>query len=234
SWLELLAGKGLKDSEEFLASGAKITQEIVTNFPELVTAELLLEGQTGFLSSKNQFVLKKELFAELDIFGTKKPLLVVKQKKIEKFSSYELPPGPTLLLPFQDPANIGAAVRSACAFGCKNILLSQESANPFHPKSVRASSGMILHCSFIRGGKLVDWLAQWIDFGAPVYALDMQGTPLPQVSFPKSYILAAGEEGQGLPLTSGMRVISIPMAAGVESLNAATSIGIALYEATRE
>lgn len=230
NWQTLLTGKGLKDSDEFIVSGAKVTKEIIKNNPALIVAELVTDGQSGSFNPNQTFYLKKELFYELDIFGTKSPLLIVKQRRIEKFSSFELEDGPHLLLPFQDPANLGAAIRSASAFGCKNIWLSQESSNPHHPKSVRASSGTLFGCHFVRGEKLSDWIQQLVDAGLPVFGLDMQGESLPKTKFPKTYILVAGEEGQGLPTVSGLKKISIPMAQDVESLNAAASIAIALYE----
>lgn len=230
SWEALLTSKGLKDTPEFLVFGDKVTEEILETRPDQVVAELLMDGHQGRAELKKCYTLSRELFAVLDVFGTKKPLLVVKQNPIETYAQTMKPKGATLMLPFQDPSNIGAAIRSASAFGCSEIWLPQEASHPFHPKSVRGSSGTVLLPKFVRGPKLQDWLAILADQSIDVFGLDMNGTPLNEVKFSKDFVLVAGEEGKGLPATGNLKKISIPMSSNVESLNAATSIGIALYE----
>jgi tRNA G18 (ribose-2'-O)-methylase SpoU len=64
----------------------------------------------------------------------------------------------------------------------------------------------------------------------PLIALAAHGRPLAQTRFPDSFYLLTGMEGPGLPPQWQPDAISIPMAPGVESLNAAVATAIALYE----
>ena len=64
---------------------------------------------------------------------------------------------------------------------------------------------------------------------APLITLDAQGSDLNATPFPKTFGLVPGVEGPGLPANLRANSRKIPMAAGVESLNAAVATGIALY-----
>ena len=61
-----------------------------------------------------------------------------------------LPRGVRCFVPFQDPENVGAVIRSAVAFGAVPIVLLAEAANPCHPKSIRASGGMVFKANLLR------------------------------------------------------------------------------------
>jgi 16S rRNA (guanine527-N7)-methyltransferase len=138
------------------------------------------------------------------------------------------PEGCTVFLPFQDPENIGAAVRSAVAFGASQGVLLKESAHPFHPKALRASGGAVLDLP-LRQGPGLDALP----LNIPVIALSVEGRELQTLRFPKAFGLLAGVEGPGLPDAWRNRAVAIPMAGRIESLNAATALSVVLYEWSR-
>jgi len=133
------------------------------------------------------------------------------------------------LVPFQDPENVGAVVRSAVAFDVDRIILLAESANPFHPKAVRASAGTVFSARLFQGPSLSE-----LPHDLPVIALSSSGQPLAQARFPESFCLLTGMEGPGLPPRWQASAVAIPMAPGVESLNAAVATAIALYEWRRQ
>ena len=96
------------------------------------------------------------------------------------------------MVPFQDPENVGAVVRSAAAFGAAQVILLAESAHPFHPKALRASGGAALAVILREGPSLSE-----IPDELPILSLSAEGTPLQEAEFPPAFGLLAGMEGPG-------------------------------------
>ena len=107
--------------------------------------------------------------------------------------------GCTPVIPFQDPLNVGSAVRSAAGFGVTKIILTSDAANPFHPKSIRASSGAVFEIEFMRGPALNEIFSIAEKSGIEILALDKNGRNISDVEFPSKFILIPGVEGPGLP-----------------------------------
>ncbi|MFC1552126.1 TrmH family RNA methyltransferase, partial [Candidatus Latescibacterota bacterium] len=97
----------------------------------------------------------------------------------------------------------------------------------YHPKSIRASAAQVFNMDFIKGPSIND--LDLLDL--PIVALSGAGKSIEDFEFPEKYALLAGIEGPGLPdnVPSDFSV-SIKMQPEVESLNAAISVSIALYE----
>jgi len=138
-----------------------------------------------------------------------------------------VPEGCTLMLPFQDPVNTGAVIRSAVAFGITRIVLLAESANPYHPRSIRASGGTVFDAEFFRGPSIHE-IHETGDT-VPVITLDSEGTPLKETVFPEKFLLLPGVEGPGLPAGLKAQAVSIPISEKVESLNAAVASSIVMH-----
>ena len=141
--------------------------------------------------------------------------------------------GCILMVPFQDPENVGAVIRTAVSFGVKEVVFLQEAANPYHPKSLRAGGSAAFRIRCQKGPSIqeISLLAREMEQkGIFLLTLSMKGEDIRHFQFPAQFILLPGMEGPGLPQNLQSLSLAIPMEQGIESLNAATSVAIALYE----
>lgn len=226
---ELLHGRGIRKHGQALIAGGKTVAEVLERFPERVEGWLTgPDGPPPPAPAMTWLRLATPLFQELDVSGTRAPLLLVRLPEMPEFSAADpWPEGCTLFVPFQDPENVGAVLRTAAAFGVARAVLLREAAHPFHPRAARAAGTALFQVPLLRGPSLTD-----LDpAGPPLLALSADGTELASEAFPERFGLVPGLEGPGLPdhLRRGP-CRRIPIAPGVESLNAATAVAIALYE----
>jgi 16S rRNA (guanine(527)-N(7))-methyltransferase RsmG len=223
-----LTGRGIRKSGQALVSGEKLVAEILAVHPQLCHAWVSGPDQPppDAVPRLQWYQLTPALLWELDLFGTHSPLLLITLPAIQTWQPSEVfPTGASVLIPFQDPENVGAAIRSAAAFGAAQVILLAESANPFHPKALRASGGAVLSLP-LRQGPALDALPPDL----PMIALSAEGTDIRKTEFPAAFGLLAGLEGPGLPEPWRQRAVRIPIRPGVESLNAAAAVSVALFE----
>jgi 16S rRNA (guanine(527)-N(7))-methyltransferase RsmG len=227
---KLLTGRGVRKGGKALVGGNKPVGEVLANHPNRCEAWISSTGQAPPPPHSPPqlmwFELDPGLFDELDVSGTHAPLLLIRLPEIPAWHPTEgFPAGCSVLIPFQDPENVGAAIRSAAAFGAAQAILLAESAHPFHPKALRASGGAVLSLPLRQGPALGD-----LPEDLPIVALSAQGPDIRAAEFPPAFGLLAGLEGPGLPELWRSRAVSIPIRAEVESLNAAAATAVALYE----
>src|SRR6266852_812748 len=149
----------------------------------------------------------------------------------------------------QDPGNVGTILRTASAFGATGAVTAASgqsgTASPFSPKALRASAGAALHLPVLAGMSLPILLAQLRvanirTLASCVHESADADKPLLapwEVDWCEPVALLVGNEGAGLPEEverSADARIRIPMARGVESLNAAAAAAVLFYEAARQ
>lgn len=127
-----------------------------------------------------------------------------------------------------DPSNVGAIIRTAAASGYKTVFMTEECADPFSPKAVRSSMSGVFRVNIARA-KLEEILSV-VDL--PIYVADMQGENVFTHTPKSDFCLVIGNEGHGVSKVLKDKAdftVSIPMQNGVESLNAAVSAGLLMY-----
>jgi len=226
---KLLTARGIKKQRAALVSGEKLVNEALRYFPEQCNGWITASDQQippgDAPSHLSWYWLATSLFKTLDLFNTNTPLLRIQTKPVPDWDPREgFPAGLTVLIPFQDPENVGAVIRSAVAFGIRSVILLEECAHPFHPKAVRASGGAVFHVSFLQGPSI-----RKLPRDLPILALSPEGKDISQYRFPRTCAILPGLEGTGLPDDMRKTAFSIPIQKEVESLNAAAATAIAFY-----
>jgi TrmH family RNA methyltransferase len=132
----------------------------------------------------------------------------------------------------QDPANVGAIIRTAAALNLSGVWLSDDSADHFAPKVVRATVGTILSLPIFRTGDVRSFLSTKCEIYSAVLASSDRVSLRSLRTRPSHLMIAVGNEGAGLDqaIVQASRVrFSIPLAEGVESLNVAATAAIAAF-----
>ncbi len=146
-----------------------------------------------------------------------------------------LPGGRTTVLALNGIANhdnMGGLFRNAAAFGADAVLIDAECCDPLYRKAIRVSVGASLRVRFARLERGEDVVGLLGAAGFEALALSPRGgTSLDTLERPERAAVLLGAEGPGLPeaMMARCRTVSIPMAAGFDSLNVAVTGGIVLW-----
>ncbi len=140
-----------------------------------------------------------------------------------------------LLEGVQDPGNLGGLLRTAAAAGASSVYLSKGCADAWSPKSLRGGMGaqfvLPLRAEVELASALADFRGTILSTSPraqqTIYEVDLRG--------PVAMIF--GNEGRGLRddvMALANQLVSIPMTAGVESLNVAAAAAICCFERARQ
>jgi 23S rRNA (guanosine2251-2'-O)-methyltransferase len=138
----------------------------------------------------------------------------------------------------EDPQNVGAILRSADAAGATGIIRQARHAAPLHGATAKASAGAVSHVRIATVVNIARAIEELKELGVWTVGLDGEaGDAYDSVDYtiPTAFVL--GAEGEGLRRLVRERcdrLVGIPMAGHVGSLNVSVSAGIALFEAVRQ
>ena len=137
-----------------------------------------------------------------------------------------------------DPRNLGAIVRSVAAFGGHGVVLPERRSVGMTAAAWKTSAGAAARVPVAQATNLVRTLEDFRRAGYFVVGLDMDAdVELPDLELAtEPLVVVVGSEGKGLSRLvreTCDQIVSIPMSAGMESLNAGVAAGVALYEIAR-
>lgn len=138
----------------------------------------------------------------------------------------------------KDPGNVGTLVRSAAALGAPCVLLGPGTADPYSPKSLRATMGAIFQIPLfleVGPGELVSWAGE---AGINVVCADARsGGAVWRAHLEGAFVLVMGSEREGIPdflKEAAAEIVCIPQSEGMESINVAMAGTVVMYESLRQ
>ena len=252
----LLDKKGRNESGAFIAEGEKLSLEALRRrLP--VTHLFIMEGKEERILDLIRPYMELSEYSECQIIRLsegafekisteKAPQGIISViKHLDFFAKLDIiykedffiPKGERALSLYslRDPGNLGAVIRSAVAFGVQHIVLSNDSADIYNPKTVRAAMGTMFgvkisvvsdFASFVRAAK---------ECGRAVYAAELRdgAKSVKDIDLSSDDIFIIGNEGHGIPdeissLCTGS--VYIPISEGAESLNASVAAAVFMWE----
>jgi TrmH family RNA methyltransferase len=126
----------------------------------------------------------------------------------------------------QDPGNVGAIARTAAAAGAPAVAVLPGTADPYGPKAVRASAGNVFRLKVARAQRKD--LADLDGYGAAPAG----GAPLAEAPIESAGMIVLGSEAHGLS-RKDLKLVTVPLTEGVESLNVAAAAALILFEIRR-
>ena len=133
-----------------------------------------------------------------------------------------------------DPRNLGAIIRSACAFGAHAVVIPDRRAAGMTAVAWKASAGAAARTPVVQIKNMTATIHDLQSEGYFVVGLDAGGdVALSEMAVAdEPLMIVIGGEGKGLSRLvreSCDLVVSIPMSSAMESLNASVAASIALY-----
>jgi 23S rRNA (guanosine2251-2'-O)-methyltransferase len=137
-----------------------------------------------------------------------------------------------------DPRNLGAIIRSVAAFGGQGVIVPQRRSVGLTASAWKTSAGAAARTPVAMAANLTQTLKAFKDQGVFVLGLDGGGDiQLPSLQLANEpVLLVVGSEGKGLSrlvTETCDAVVSIPISAATESLNAGIAVSVALYEISK-
>ncbi len=239
----LTRSKARREQKAFVIEGIKLFEEAP---PDLIK-EVFVSESCGYRSIKLDKVphemVKDEVFRKCTETQTPQGVLCVVSENSWSLKDMmdnraEKDPLFLVLETVQDPGNLGTIIRTAEGAGVTGIIMNRETVDIYNPKTVRSTMGSIFRVPFVYTDDLRSSAEELKRAGVTCYAAHLKGQSScyeQDLRGPSAFFI--GNEGNGLSdeLTGLADIlVRIPMGGKLESLNAAVSAALLMYEARRQ
>ena len=256
-WTASLNDKKFRNSEGyFIAEGVKLTCEAFdANLP--VEYCIISESKKNEILEKISHYFDDKKYEECKI-------VIVTDNVFEKISTEKSPQGvisvikhldflrkldiiykeefflnadekAIFLCSIRDPSNLGAVIRSSVAFGTEHIVISDDCADIYNPKTIRSAMGSLYRVKVTSVKDVKSFISVAQENGRRVYAAELteNAVSLNDVGLKSSDIVMIGNEGHGIAPEISERCdgsVYIPISKKTESLNASVAAAIFMWE----
>ncbi|MCB6992182.1 RNA methyltransferase [bacterium 210820-DFI.6.37] len=229
---------------QYLIEGEKVIRDAIATGQKLV----MVIARPDYGLRPDSFpcpcaVADGKLFSQLAQTTTSQGILAVVEKKEMTREAFcgEIRKGSgnvVLLDRLQDPGNIGTIIRTADAAGYSGVMAMKGTADLFSPKIVRAAAGSLFRVPVFYAETPEEAVSVLEETGKNILATGFD-TELYyyDVDMKQNTGLIIGNEGNGISdelMKLAHKIIKIPMAGDIDSLNAAVAAGVLMYESVRK
>ncbi len=230
----LHASKGRAQQGEMLVEGEKCVRELFAFMPDRLRSLIVTEGRFEDIAQGARdagvrvYIVKEHVMTAACDCQTPQGVAA-----IAALPSYQpVTQGFIIALDdVQDPANVGAIIRTADAAGASGVALSSACADAFSPKAIRASMGSVFHLPVFKT-VLTDYLKALANGGHHIACAHLNGNTEFKLDWQRT-CLVIGNESRGISapiMELATDAVRIPMFGKAESLNAAVAAGILIYK----
>ena len=139
----------------------------------------------------------------------------------------------------QNPENAGAMIRTAAALGYDGVLLSDDCSDIWSPRAIRAGALAQMNIPVSKTENFPETVKRFNEMSYSTYASDLNksSSDVKTVSGKEKILLIIGNEGHGIPqevIDECSGSVYLPMADGVDSLNAGAAAAILMWETRKQ
>lgn len=226
-----------KKEKLFVTEGIKLYQEIPReDLVNVYVSETFIKEHKDEIHD-GYIIVKDKIFREIcDTVTPQGIVCIVRQKEYNLKTILKKEERQTFLLleSLQDPGNLGTIMRTAEGAGVSAVIMNKSTVDLFNPKVIRSTMGSIFRVPFLIYDDLAEAVKELQMNDVTIFAAHLAGKKnYDEEKYENSVGMLIGNESKGLSAEISKmadHLIKIPMAGQLESLNAAVSAAILMYE----
>ena len=227
----------------FVIEGIRMFEEIPRErLQKVYASESFAGAHPALLAGKNAEIVSDGVYKTMS--DTKNPQGILALVEQLSYSMEDLmgdgkrPPCLVVLENLQDPGNLGTIIRTAEGAGASGVLLSKDCVDLYNPKVIRSTMGALFRMPFLYVEDIRAAVEELQKQGIRCLAAHLRGEHFyTEEDLTGPLAILIGNEGNGLTeelANQADTYVKIPMEGQLESLNAAVSAAVLLYEAYRQ
>lgn len=237
---------GSKLLKEAIASDLKIKYVICRAPVSEATEEIIAQAvRNGTVAETEVVYVTENVFEKLSEEHSPEGVITVAEQQNELHQGFDgiLPRNTDKILiaeSLRDPGNLGTVIRSCYALGIDTLVITDDCAEIYNPRTVRAAMGALFRLPTVTvpRSELHSYIKTLRCGGRRVFAaaLSDSSKSLLELELHAGDCFVIGNEGHGLcadSIEACDASVIIPMRVGAESLNAAAAATICIWETVR-
>jgi TrmH family RNA methyltransferase len=237
---ELIFVEGLRLCEEALRSELPLDAVIVSDqlASKKKNARLLEELASNV---RRAAIVSEKLLESVSYTKTPQGIIVLagRPETSEKhFAANQQDALVVVMHRINNPVNVGSILRTAEAAGATGVIATQNTADPFSPKSLRGAMGSAFRLPVWFGPSYSEAMSWCAAHNIQTICADVHASmSYDEIDWVRPAALILGPESDGLSqseIDEADTAVRIPMAGAAESLNVGVATGILLYDAARQ